>query len=88
MTILTKDPSAVLDYQINWADPLGTDTISTSAWTATGGVVVDSDSFTDTTATVVISSGVRQATCEAVNTIITTAGHTHQSTAVIRIMDV
>ena len=87
MTILAKDPSSALDFKIDWAVPLGADTISTSAWTVTAGCVVDSDSITSTTATVIISGGVRGATCEAVNTIVTAAGRTHQRTGVIRIMD-
>ena len=88
MTVLTKDPSAVLDYQINWAGPLGVDTISSSTWTVTGGCVVDSKSNTSTTATAVISGGERGATCEAINTIITAGSKTHQSTGVIRVMDI
>lgn len=85
--MLRKDPSSILDYKIDWASALGADTISTSAWTVTGGVVVDSDSNDTTTATAVLSGGERGATCEATNTITTAGSKTHQQTAIIRVMD-
>ena len=81
-----KKSSAVLDYQHDWESRLGGDTISTSTWAVTGGLVVDSDSNTDTTATAVLSGGTK-GTCTAVNTIVTAGGKTHVETITIRIVD-
>ena len=86
MTVLTKTTSEVLDFTADISADLGVDTISTSTWTATGGVVVDSDTNTSTTATVVLSGGVKGTTCEAVNTAVSVGGKTHTSTITIRVL--
>ena len=87
MSEYTKDPSAVLDYQINWGTWLDTDTISTSAWTAEAGITIDSDTSTTTTATVWLSGGTTNRDYEVVNTITTAAGRTDQRTITIRCRD-
>jgi hypothetical protein len=68
----TKDPQAVLDYEIDWSAWLtaaGDDTISASSWTATTGITIDSDSNTTTTATVWLSGGTAGNTSEITNHI-------------------
>ena len=67
-----KDPSDVADYQIDWSAVLDTDTIATSTWTPPAGMTVDSNTYTDTTATVWLSGGT--AGVNLVTNRITTAG--------------
>lgn len=57
LTWPNKDPSDVLDYQIDWSAALGTDTISASTWTAPAGYTIDSSSNTPTTTTVWLRGG-------------------------------
>jgi len=72
----SKAPAEVLDYLINWATWLDSDTISSSSWSADTGLTVDSDSNTTTSATVWLSGGVLGTTLVVTNTIITVAGRT------------
>jgi len=80
-----KDPDAVLDYQIDWSDWLGTDTISSSSWTVSG-VTKDSDTNTTTTATIWVSGGVVGVTGTAINRIVTTDGRTEDRTLTLTII--
>ena len=57
MTLLLKDPDAVLDYSVDWgAEYLGGDQLATSEWSVepveTGGVSVEACEFDATTSTV------------------------------------
>ena len=67
-----KDPSDVADYQIDWSALLETDTIATSTWTAPVGFTINSNTFTDTTATVWLAGGT--AGVHLITNRITTAG--------------
>lgn len=67
-----KDPADIADYQINWEQLLGADTIATSAWTVTGGLVIDSQSHTTTSTTVWLSGGT--VGLQRITNRITTAG--------------
>jgi hypothetical protein len=51
-----KDPDARLDYTIDFSTYLGTDTISSVAWTAPG-LTVNATTNTTTTATIWLSGG-------------------------------
>lgn len=82
-----KDPDAVLDYQADWSDWLGDDTISSSAWSSGEGISVDSSSSTDTTATVWLSGGVSGTNYEVVNHITTVDGREDDRTILIKVMD-
>jgi hypothetical protein len=79
-----KDPSAVLDYQINWADwlPDG-DTLSTSTWTAETGLTVDSESETTTAATVWLSGGTATEDYVVTNEVVTAGGRTDQRSILV-----
>jgi len=83
MTIFSKDfvkdSMAVKDYQIDWSDWLGADTISTSAWSVPAGITKNSDSNTTTTTTIWLSGGTDQADYEIYNTIVTTGGRTERA---------
>jgi len=84
-----KDPNAVLDYSITWADQDGTndgsasddgylqgDTISTSSWIADSGLTIASHTNTTTTATVWLSGGDAGGSYTVTNRIITAGGRT------------
>ncbi len=87
-------PSAVLDYQINWAPWLASppanpgDTIATSTWAqppGQTGLLLTSPSFTTTTATVTVAlnaagGGVAGVEYNAINTITTVGGRTQART--------
>lgn len=53
-----KAPDEVLDYKVDWSSRLVDDTITASEWSVIlGDVVINSDSFTTTSATVWLSAG-------------------------------
>lgn len=81
----TKDPSAVLDYCIDWSAWLGSDTISTSTWTVTAGLTKDSDTNTTTTATAWFSGGTVGKKYVATNRIVTAAGRTDDRSILIEV---
>jgi len=80
-----KDPQAVLDYAIDWSDWLGSDTISTSAWTVPAGITKDSDSNTTTTTTIWLSGGTADTDYELINHIVTAGGREDDRTITIRV---
>jgi hypothetical protein len=85
--VYLKDPAAVLDYQIDWSSWLGVDTITSSSWTASTGLTVDSDSNTTTTATVWVSGGTAGTTYQLTNRITTAGGRTDERTISISCQD-
>lgn len=82
-----KDPSAVLDFAIDWATWLGSDTIATSTWSAPAGIAVDSSANSPTRATVWLSGGTAGNTYQLTNTIVTAGGRTDQRTIAIEVRD-
>jgi hypothetical protein len=80
-----KDPQAVLDYKIDWSAWLEDDTISASEWSATSGITIDSDSFTDTDTTVWLSGGTVGESYDATNEITTDGGRTDDRTITIQV---
>jgi len=79
---VSKDPGEVLDYDINWAPRLGTDTILTSIWSIVSGVGlgVNSDSFTSQRTKLWLSGGTLGQTYLLKNTVTTAAGDTEIET--------
>jgi len=70
-----KDPDSVLDYAIDWGGWLSDDdSITDSDWTATEGITIDSDSFTDTVSKVWLSGGTAGESYIVTNHITTAAG--------------
>lgn len=53
----TKDPSATLDYTIDWSEWLGTDEIITATWNVPAGLVKVKSTSSITTATMWLSGG-------------------------------
>jgi hypothetical protein len=84
---VTKDPSAVLDYGVDWTDWLDGDTISTSTWTVPSGITKDSDSKTTTGTIIWLSGGTLGESYVLVNRIVTTnsPARTDERTIVVRI---
>jgi hypothetical protein len=82
-----KGSGEVLDYQIDWATLLGTDTIATSAWVVGAGLTKDSDTNSTTTTTVWLSGGTVGTDYECENTITTAEGRTHQRTLGVQVID-
>lgn len=80
-----KDPAAILDYQVNWAAWLGSDTIVTSTWTVPTGITQDSATNTTTTATIWLSGGTAGTSYELVNRIVTAGGRTAERTLTIKV---
>jgi hypothetical protein len=87
VTSWIKDPDAVLDYQIDWSAWLDGDTIVTSVWIVPDGIVKDSDSHTDTAATIWLSGGTIDKTYRVTNRITTAAGRTDDRTEPVTIRD-
>lgn len=73
-----KDPSARLDYQIDWSAWLGADTIATSEWTVPTGLTLYSQSNTTTSAIVWLEGGTAGAEYLVTNQITTTGGRIDQ----------
>ena len=91
MTLLLKDPAAVLDYAIDWgADYLGEDDILTeSAWSVepdeTGGVQVVGNNVGDTVSTVQASGGIAGRIYRLSNQVTTLNGRTDERSIVLRV---
>ena len=83
----TKDPEAVLDYQVDWSDWLDDDTIDTSEWTVPAGLTEDSDSNTYTVAKVWLSGGTSGTTYAVENKITTADGRTDERTIYIECIE-
>jgi hypothetical protein len=71
-TTFEKDPSAVLDYSVDWTDFLQTaETIATSTWVVPSGITKDSDSTEDKITTIWLSGGTVNKSYELINRITT-----------------
>lgn len=72
----TKDPDEVLDYKVLWGLELGEDTIASSSFSLVvpAGLVVDSDTFTTTDATIWLSGGDEGEIATVLNTVTTAGG--------------
>jgi len=84
-----KDPSALLDYVVDWAPWLtgsGADTLASVTWTATG-LTVDHSSFTTTDATIWISGGVVGALYAVTCHVVTAAGRIDERSFHMRIRE-
>ena len=82
-----KSPNEVHDFQMDYSDELGADTINTSTWTLDSGITKDSDSNTDTTVKAWVSSGTLGKTYKVLNKIVTEAGRTHEKVWYLRIQE-
>lgn len=90
MSLLLKDPDAVLDYSIDWgAEYLGGDVLAQSAWSATpdepGGVTVVGTQFDSATSSVKAGGGVPGRIYRLVNQVVTASGRTDSRSIVLRV---
>ena len=74
MKTFTKDPTAVLDYTIDWSAWLTTETISTSAWEVPAGLSKITDDKTNTATTIRLDGGTLGKTYRVRNSIVTSDG--------------
>lgn len=79
-----KDPDEKLDYVRDWTARLAGDTIATSDWTRVeddpGGLVIDSDTHTDSTATVWLTGGTLGTDVHVTNHVTTAGGREFDKT--------
>ena len=82
-----KDPSAILDYQVNWTDWLTTDTIASSTWTVPDGITKVTDVTDDTKATIWLSGGTVGKRYTITNRIVTAGGRQDERSITIKIVN-
>lgn len=87
--VYIKDPSAKLDYSVDWSDWLEDvgDVIVTSTWELSPGITKFNEENTLYTATVWISGGNTATIYTATNHIVTGAGREDDRTLTIRVQD-
>lgn len=83
----TKDPDARLDYDIDWSEWLGTDTIVTSQWIVPAPLSLFTSSYTTTKTFVWVSGGVVGARYSLVNRVTTAGGRIDDRTINIKIKE-
>ena len=82
---ISKSPNAILNYGFNWDDWLGNNTITASTWVIDG-LTIDTNSFTDTVTTALISGGKVGHSYHAVNTITVSTGEAESRTLHINVI--
>lgn len=82
-----KDPASTIDFAIDWSLWLDEDSISNSTWSTDDGITIDSDTETDTVATVWLSGGTEGSVYSVVNQITTTLGRIAERTIEVRVVN-
>jgi hypothetical protein len=83
-----KDPSDILDYEVDWSEWLeSTETLSSATWTVPTGLTSTDTDIGDTTATVWLSGGTAGTTYEVACKVVTTAGRTAERSFRVRCED-
>jgi hypothetical protein len=90
MTLLLKDPEAVLDYAIDWgAEYLGDDVLADSNWSVepeeAGGVAIVASSFADKISTVQAGGGIAGRLYRLANRVVTQSGRIDDRSIVLRV---
>lgn len=85
-TIL-KHPQANLDYTVDWTKWLGTDTISSVAFTVDAGLTKGAEAHTDVLAIVWLSGGTTGVTYKVVCVVQTAGGRTEERTFYVAVKD-
>lgn len=79
MKRFTKAPAEVLPYRFDWSLVLGDgETITSSSWTVAEGLAEGATSSDDTSTTITLSGGTLGTLYALTNTIVTSAGLTHE----------
>lgn len=83
-----KDPEAVLDYPFDWSSWLKPgETITTSTFTVSAGLALDSSSNTLSSATAWLSGGAAGTPYQVTNHIVTSAGRADDRSITIRVQN-
>lgn len=82
-----KDPTDIFDYEIDWSDVLGEDTILISKWDIASGLTGVSGSNTSSTTTVWVSGGTAGIDYGVTNEITTTDGRTVARTMLVPVRE-
>lgn len=90
MTLLMKDPDAVLDYMVDWgAEYLGDDAVAQSRWDVssveTDGVEIVGSAFDYRTATAQIGGGSPGKIYRITNSVVTASGREDSRSIVLRV---
>jgi hypothetical protein len=90
MTLLLKDPDAVLDYSVDWgAEYLGGDLLAESNWSVepeeAGGVTIAGSNFDATTSVVKAAGGAPGSVYRLVNEVVTASGRVDSRSIVLRV---
>jgi hypothetical protein len=92
LTWPSKDTDEILDYQLDWNDPVNprleaTEELVSSDWSVVqGDVVIDSSSFAVSgLSTVWLSGGTTDTKCILLNRVTTSLGRTYDQSVVLRI---
>lgn len=83
-----KDPDAVLDWHFDWTDWLSSgETITSSNFFVTSGLVVNSTSFTSSNTTIWLAGGSAGTPYTVTNRISTNQGRTDDRSVTVRVKD-
>lgn len=90
MTLLLKDPEAMLDYSVDWgAEYLAGDVLTTSSWTVVpaeaGGVSIVSNRFDLMVSTVQVSGGIAGRIYRLTNHVVTAEGREDSRSILLRV---
>ena len=90
MTLLLKDPQAVLDYLVDWGvEYLGSDALARSSWSVSpvepNGAEVVSSAFDHLTSTVQIGGGVPGNVYRLTNSVMTACGREDCRSIILRV---
>ena len=90
MTLLLKDPGAMLDYSVDWGrDYLDGDALAASDWSVApvepGGVAVVASQFDLLVATVEVSGGKAGTLYRLTNHVVTASGHEDRRSIMLRV---
>lgn len=82
-----KDPSALLDYTLNWQKWLDGDVIASATWTVPAGVTNAGAVYSATTTTVWLSGGTAGTSYSIYVTVVTAGGRTEKRTFKINVVE-
>lgn len=82
-----KDPDEILDFGIDWETALGEDTIVASTWDVPSGLMKESDTFDDTSTTIVLSGGVLGTSYNLTNYVTTAGGNYRERTVKLKMKE-
>lgn len=88
MGSIQKDPDSTAQYDVEWADYLGADTLSTSSWVVpTGLTQADGGSISGTITRVKLSGGTVGCDYLVTNRVVTVGGITEDRSFLVQVRD-